>query len=326
MTHGTDRSRSRSESHATHRDSLLGPIPRGGTNRQSSAHARHITRAVARARVFLRRFVGWWSSDTAMKKKGSIAGRLAEARDKAFEAGDALPEEIRLRQRRFHILQEMLTTERAYVRTLHELVECYYEPMQRCARGLDAAGSGRGSPPTLSSAEFDVLFHPSLVPIVRCQEALLRDLEEAWTTAQPETAKAPDFSQHFERILPQLLELYSEYIGNYRKAAALHSNLAVGAGGVARQQQLVAFMNDTEIAGAAPLASSLITPVQRLTRYEMLFKELLHHTSSVGIRARAELVLSGIARVNIEINGTGTNVLFSSLPTSFWDVPTATIC
>ena len=36
--------------------------------------------------VWCGRFVDWWNSDSATKKKGSIAGRLAEARDKAFMA------------------------------------------------------------------------------------------------------------------------------------------------------------------------------------------------------------------------------------------------
>jgi len=37
-------------------------------------------------KVSLDEFVDWWNSDTATKKKGSIAGRLAEARDAAFKA------------------------------------------------------------------------------------------------------------------------------------------------------------------------------------------------------------------------------------------------
>ena len=41
---------------------------------------------VPHGRFLERRFVDWWNSDTATKKKGSIAGRLAEARDKAFKA------------------------------------------------------------------------------------------------------------------------------------------------------------------------------------------------------------------------------------------------
>ena len=36
-------------------------------------------------KVSLDEFVNWWNSDTATKKKGSIAGRLAEARDAAFD-------------------------------------------------------------------------------------------------------------------------------------------------------------------------------------------------------------------------------------------------
>eukprot|EP01048_Picozoa_sp_COSAG05_P017707 COSAG05_NODE_2463_length_3031_cov_2.166439_4_plen_233_part_00 len=34
--------------------------------------------------VSLEEFVNWWNSDSATKSKGSIAGKLAEARDKAF--------------------------------------------------------------------------------------------------------------------------------------------------------------------------------------------------------------------------------------------------
>jgi hypothetical protein len=45
---------------------------------------RALTRPLADLRR--RRFIAWWNSDTSTKKKGSIAGRLAEARDKAFMA------------------------------------------------------------------------------------------------------------------------------------------------------------------------------------------------------------------------------------------------
>ena len=37
-------------------------------------------------RVSLDEFIDWWQSETATKKKGSIAGRLAEARDAAYKA------------------------------------------------------------------------------------------------------------------------------------------------------------------------------------------------------------------------------------------------
>jgi hypothetical protein len=265
-------------------------------------------------------------SDAAIAARASAFEHSSGGAVDQTPGGSHLDEEIKLRQRRFHILQEMLTTERTFVQTLHELLEFYYEPMQHCAHGVDAAeteqtcydvelprsaggggGGGGGAqaaaaPPALSAAEFAVLFHPSLLPITRSQEGLLQELESAWAAqAQPATAIAPDFAQPFELFLPQLA-LYTEYIGNYKKAAALHSNLAAGAGGAARRKQLAAFEKATESKGAAPLASSLITPVQRLTRYEMLFKELLRHTAVPEEKARAERVLAGIEGANLAIN------------------------
>jgi hypothetical protein len=225
-------------------------------------------------------------------------------------------------QRRFHIIHEILNTERTFVRTLRELLECYYKPIRHTAyAGSDAAldhdcydvelprGASSGvqsdaAPPALSAAEIDVLFHPSLLQILPCQVELLDHLETAWAAqAQPENAVAPDFSQQFEDFLPQLV-LYTDYIANYKKAAALHSSLTAGAGGTARREQLAAFEQSVEQAGAAPLSSSLITPVQRLTRYEMLFKELLPHTTNADERARTEHVLTGITATNVAINET----------------------
>ena len=229
----------------------------------------------------------------------------------------ARQDDTKIGQQRFHILHEILNTERTFVRTLHELLECYYKPIHRTVYAdceLDhgcydvelPTGSrpSEASPPTLSAAEFNVLFHPSILHILPRQVELLRNLESAWAAqARPDTAVAPDFAQQFEDFLPQLV-LYTDYIGNYRKANALHSSLTAGAGGTARREQLAAFERSVERAGAAPLSSSLITPVQRLTRYEMLFKELLQHTTDADQRARAERVLSGIAATNMAINET----------------------
>lgn len=231
----------------------------------------------------------------------------------------ARQDSTKIGQRRFHILHEILNTERTFVRTLHELLECYYKPIHRTVYADEAAVLNHGCydvelptgsrpseavPPTLSAAEFNVLFHPSLLQILPCQVELLRKLESAWSAqARPDAAVAPDFAQQFEEFLPQLV-LYTDYIGNYRKANALHSSLAAGAGGTARREQLAAFERSVERAGAAPLSSSLITPVQRLTRYEMLFKELLQHTTDADQRARAERVISAIAAANTGINET----------------------
>ena len=69
-----------------------------------------------------------------------------------------------------------------------------------------------------------MLFHPSLLHIITCQDELLRKLELAWTShSRPDTSEAPDFAQYFEDFLPHLV-LYTDYIGNYKKAAALHSS------------------------------------------------------------------------------------------------------
>eukprot|EP01043_Picozoa_sp_COSAG02_P065074 COSAG02_NODE_9707_length_2136_cov_3.569465_1_plen_676_part_01 len=224
-------------------------------------------------------------------------------------------------KRRFHIMREILTTERTFVQTLGELVQCYYKPI-RCAAyaGNDASldhsccdvevpqgtisVQSDVAPPTLSVAELNVLFHPSLLQILPRQVELLHHLESAWAAqAQPDNTIAPDFSQQFEDFLPQLL-LYTDYIANYKKAAALHSSLAAGAGGTARREQLAMFEQSVEQAGSTPLSSSLITPVQRLTRYEMLFKELLQHTNTADERARTEHVLTEIAATNVAINET----------------------
>lgn len=224
-------------------------------------------------------------------------------------------------QRRFHIMREILSTERTFVHTLGELVECYYKPIRRAAYAGSDASLDLGcydvevpkratsvqsdvAPPTLSAAELDVLFHPSLLHILPCQVELLHHLESAWAAqAQPDNMVAPDFSQQFADFLPQLA-LYTDYIANYKKAAALHSSLAAGAGGTARREQLAMFEQSVEQAGSAPLSSSLITPVQRLTRYEMLFKDLLQHTHNADERARTEHVLTAIAATNVAINET----------------------
>eukprot|EP01044_Picomonas_judraskeda_P013057 COSAG03_NODE_1935_length_3337_cov_1.810686_1_plen_432_part_00 len=231
----------------------------------------------------------------------------------------ARPDDAKLRRRRFHILQEILCTERTFVQTLHQLFECYYQPMHRAVYSDAAAAPEHDSfsvelpkgaagatsdspPPELSAPEFNRLFHPSLLRILRCQDELLEKLEAAWVAqAHPNDAAAPDYTEQFEEFLPQL-SLYADYIGNYKKAAALHSSLAAGAGGITKREQLAAFEQSVERAGAAPLSSSLITPVQRLTRYEMLFKELLLHTADSDKRARVERVLGGIAETNVAIN------------------------
>ncbi|MFT7806997.1 puratrophin-1-like [Arapaima gigas] len=158
-----------------------------------------------------------------------------------------------------HIVDEMVTTEREYVRSLHYVIEHYFPEMER----LDLPQDLRGKRSIIfGNLEKLVDFHSQyfLMELESCCNHPLR------------------VSHCFLRHQDQF-GLYALYSKNKPKSDALlasHGNIFF------RNKQL-------ELEDKMDLASYLLKPIQRMSKYALLLIDLIKEVSEAGARQEQEL-------------------------------------
>ncbi|XP_032417541.1 puratrophin-1 isoform X1 [Xiphophorus hellerii] len=167
-------------------------------------------------------------------------------------AGDGRPRGSKLR----HIVEEMVTTEREYVRSLRYMIHHYFPEMERADLPQDLRGKRSV---IFGNLEKLLDFH---------SQFFLRELEACWK----HPLRAPHcFLRHQEQF-----SLYALYSKNKPKSDALLMNHGQA---FFRRKQL-------ELGDKMDLSSYLLKPVQRMSKYALLLSDL---TKEVGSAQEAEL-------------------------------------
>ncbi|KAM9860659.1 puratrophin-1 isoform 1-T3 [Aulostomus maculatus] len=156
-----------------------------------------------------------------------------------------------------HIVEEMVTTEREYVRSLHYIIHYYFPEMERADLPQDLRGKRSV---VFGNLEKLLDFH---------RQFFLRELEACW---RHPLRVAHCFLRHQEQFA-----LYALYSKNKPKSDALLANHGLT---FFRRKQL-------ELGDKMDLSSYLLKPIQRMTKYALLLTDIM---KEVGGAQDAELV------------------------------------
>uniref|UniRef100_A0A3P9NSY0 Uncharacterized protein n=1 Tax=Poecilia reticulata TaxID=8081 RepID=A0A3P9NSY0_POERE len=154
-----------------------------------------------------------------------------------------------------HIVEEMVTTEREYVRSLRYIIHHYFPEMERADLPQDLRGKRSV---IFGNLEKLLDFH---------SQFFLRELEACWK----HPLRAPHCFLRHEQF-----GLYALYSKNKPKSDALLANHGHA---FFRRKQL-------ELGDKMDLSSYLLKPVQRMSKYALLLSDL---TKEVGVAQEAEL-------------------------------------
>ncbi|XP_061592244.1 puratrophin-1 isoform X2 [Cololabis saira] len=155
-----------------------------------------------------------------------------------------------------HIVEEMVTTEREYVRSLHYIIQHYFPEMDRDDLPQDLRGKRSI---VFGNLEKLLDFH---------NQFFLRELEACWK----HPLRVPCcFLRHQEQF-----SLYALYSKNKPKSDALLANHGHA---FFRRKQL-------ELGDKMDLSSYLLKPIQRMSKYALLLTDLM---KEVGVSQEAEL-------------------------------------
>uniref|UniRef100_H3CXY2 Pleckstrin homology domain containing, family G (with RhoGef domain) member 4 n=1 Tax=Tetraodon nigroviridis TaxID=99883 RepID=H3CXY2_TETNG len=150
-----------------------------------------------------------------------------------------------------HIVEEMVTTEREYVRSLHYIIHHYFPEMERADLPQDLRGKRSV---VFGNLEKLLDFH---------SQYFLKELEACW--------KHPLRAPHcFLRHQQEQFGLYALYSKNKPKSDAL---LASHGTEFFRGKQM-------ELGDKMDLSSYLLKPVQRMSKYALLLTDLMKEVSS----------------------------------------------
>lgn len=180
---------------------------------------------------------------------------------------------------RYRVAQELLSTERSYVKQLECALEVYMKPMAEV--GL------------LNDRTKATLFSnlPTILPLNRIF------LESVENRVQPNVWKYnPKIGDIFLEFAP-FFKLYSEYARSNQAASELLGQL------LSTNSKFLKY-HDTQLGSEKPsLASLLITPIQRVPRYQLLLKEILKNTpEDHDDRADCEKALAEVTTLAANVN------------------------
>ncbi|KAG8196075.1 hypothetical protein JTE90_007815 [Oedothorax gibbosus] len=224
------------------------------------------------------------------RRSSSLGGASTTSSGSAsmpYSASKALSDGEKLRK----VINELIDTERTYVKHLNSLLEHYLEPMKKET--------------FLSNAEINALFG-NIQEIVQFQRVFLQSLEEA-ISAEPDFAKF-ELPPQFKNVLFALgnsflyyadqFKLYSSFCASHSKAQKV---LHPGEGNAA----LVEFLQSRNPRGqhSFSLESYLIKPIQRILKYPLLLQQLKHLTDPQSEEhTHLAEALKGMERVAEHIN------------------------
>ncbi|XP_069065453.1 FYVE, RhoGEF and PH domain-containing protein 1 isoform X3 [Pleurodeles waltl] len=157
----------------------------------------------------------------------------------------------------FHIANELLLTERAYVSRLHLLDQVF------CARLMEEARSRGSFPVEVVMGIF------SNICSIYCfhQQFLLPELEKRMT----EWDRNPRIGDILQKLAP-FLKMYGEYVKNFDRAMELVNSWMERS---TPFKVIIHEVQSEEICGNLTLQHHMLEPVQRIPRYELLLKDYL---------------------------------------------------
>mmetsp|Transcript_16673 Transcript_16673/g.42641 ORF Transcript_16673/g.42641 Transcript_16673/m.42641 type:complete len:574 (+) Transcript_16673:163-1884(+) len=182
------------------------------------------------------------------------AARLIQRQWTAFVMRKLFSKLVRSIRHRNQIAQEILTTERSFVRTLHVIVDCYKRPLIE--------------EEILPRKHIDAIFS-NIEDILSINEDILKALELRLADWNAQSC----LGDVFLRLVP-ILKQYQTYCSNYRSAITLIEQKR----DTSSKFDLWLKNKFTELNLGLPLTSLLIQPIQRIPRYKLLFEELYKNT------------------------------------------------
>eukprot|EP01087_Luapelamoeba_hula_P015485 TRINITY_DN4637_c0_g1_i1.p1 TRINITY_DN4637_c0_g1~~TRINITY_DN4637_c0_g1_i1.p1 ORF type:complete len:1734 (-),score=375.84 TRINITY_DN4637_c0_g1_i1:24-5225(-) len=180
---------------------------------------------------------------------------------------------------RTKIREEFIETERTYVDGLLLITNAYMQPIKM--REL------------LRPRDYNALFRdiPSLVTI---HTTLLTDLE----AAELQENKHAAFIRALQYLTP-FFKMYFPYVNQYDSANERLSELLLKGGKFAAYVKEVQNRPESK---SLDLASYMLTPIQRLPRYELLLKEYLKNTTDEKEQETIRILLHSVQQVNTFVN------------------------
>ncbi|CAG8628227.1 2674_t:CDS:2, partial [Racocetra fulgida] len=169
---------------------------------------------------------------------------------------ESISKEERKRQ---EAIYELIITEQTYLRDLQIIIELFYGPLQSL----------------LSEQDLSTIFC-NIQDILLCNTTILSDLEQRQEEDAYFVSKVGDILlKHYEN-----LTLYTKYCGNQLNATKfLQKKCSV-------DKKFADFLKKIQQdpqCGSLDLSSFLLKPLQRITRYPLLIRQILHYTSKDNI-------------------------------------------
>jgi len=194
---------------------------------------------------------------------------------------------LRHRQKkRENIAKELLATEKSYADGLRIMVECFHTPLSALV----------GTPKEVVTAGDLKLLFSNCQLLYNFHRQLLAQLTER---LRDYNAGATRIGDVFVEMAP-FFKLYQEYVNNYDLA---QKHLVELKSKNARFADALADIEKSPASAGKDLLSYLITPVQRVPRYQMMLAELAKETADDHVDAAAlKTALGGIKAAAHSIN------------------------
>ncbi|CAH2244713.1 jg7641 [Pararge aegeria aegeria] len=183
------------------------------------------------------------------------------------------------RSRRGHVLAELLQTERVYVQELGSILNGYKEELEK--------PENQHVLPAALVGQTDVLFGNLHELFTFHQDIFLKDLERSISATELVALCFVEKRETFFR-------LYSYYCQNIPRSERLRETLV--------DTHLFLQACQQRLGHKLPLAAYLLKPVQRITKYQLLLKDLLRYSEcgsmSTGLQQALDCMLVVLKCVN----------------------------
>ncbi|XP_034141219.1 uncharacterized protein LOC117591927 isoform X9 [Drosophila guanche] len=196
------------------------------------------------------------------------------------------------RLKRGHVLTELLETERIYVHEMSSILKGYYDRIK-------SEDLSHLAPPSLNGKE-DILFGNLHELYTFHNDIFLKDLENCISTTE---LVALCFVQRRDTFY----RLYSFYCQNIPRSERLRETLV--------DTHLFLQECQMRLGHKLPLAAYLLKPVQRITKYQLLLKDLLRFSDSGSCTKELQKALDCMLIVLKCVNDSMHQVAITGFPT-----------
>jgi len=181
-------------------------------------------------------------------------------------------EEEQQERMRIEVINEVLISERYYVRDLETIINVFLRPLKGEVNPLDLNGVSPPKSSLLAPEETNQLFS-NIELILRVNQEILNNLFQDFENAG--NIQLMNIGAVFLGMV-DYLKIYSIYSTHQMNAIQLYNRLKK------ENKQFSQFLQETERKNECKgvnLLGFLIKPIQRICKYPLLFKELLKNTS-----------------------------------------------